>query len=48
MNNACFGKSMENVRNRPTIEIVSDSTKFKKLIAKPQTEQFLTINEDMV
>jgi hypothetical protein len=48
MNNASFGKSMEYVRNRRTIEIVSDPTKFKKLIAKPQTEQFLIINEDMV
>jgi hypothetical protein len=48
MNNACFGKSMENVRNRRTVEIVGDSTKLKKLIAKPQTEQFLIINEDMV
>jgi hypothetical protein len=48
MNNACFGKSMENVWNRRTIEIVSDSTKLKKLIAKPQTEQFVIINEYMV
>jgi hypothetical protein len=48
MNNACFGKSMENVRNRRFVEIVGDSTKLKKLIAKPQTEQFLIINEDMV
>jgi hypothetical protein len=39
---------MENVRNRRTVEIVGDPTKFKKLIAKPQTEQFLVINEDMV
>jgi hypothetical protein len=27
---------------------VGDPTKLKKLIAKPQTEQFLIINEDMV
>jgi hypothetical protein len=48
MNNACFGKSMENVRNRRTVEIVGDATKLKKLIAKPQTKQFLIINKDMV
>jgi hypothetical protein len=48
MNNACFGKSMEKVRNHRTVEIVGDATKLKKLIAKPQTEQFLIINEDMV
>jgi hypothetical protein len=48
MNDACFGKSMENVRNRRTVEIVEDSTKLKKLLTKPQTEQFLIINESMM
>jgi hypothetical protein len=48
MNNACFGKSMENVRNRRKVDIVENSTKLKKLLAKPQTEQFLIVNEDMV
>jgi hypothetical protein len=48
INNACFGKSMENVRNRRTVEIAGDSTKLKKLIAKPQAQQFLIINVDMV
>jgi hypothetical protein len=48
MNNACFGKSIENVRNRRTIEIVINPTKLNKLITKPQTEQFLIINVDIV
>jgi hypothetical protein len=48
MNNACFGESKENVRNRRTIEIVGDPAKLKKVIAKPQTEQFLIINTDMI
>lgn len=39
---------MENVRNRRKVEIVGESLKLKKLIAKPQTEQFLIVNEDMV
>jgi hypothetical protein len=48
MNNACFGKSIENMRNHRTVKIVGDPTKLNKLIAKPQTEQLLIINEDMV
>ena len=48
MNNACFGKSMENVRNRRSIEIAENSDKLRKLLAKPQTEQFVIVNEDMV
>jgi hypothetical protein len=48
MNNAVFGKSMENVRKRRNIQLVCDSTKLKKLLAKPQLEQFIIVNEDTV
>jgi hypothetical protein len=48
MNNAVFGKSMENVRKRRNIELVCDSVKLKKLIAKPQLEQFIIVNKDTV
>jgi hypothetical protein len=48
MNNACFGKSMENVRKRRNVELVSDSVKLKKLLAKPQLEQFIVVNKDFV
>jgi hypothetical protein len=46
--NAFFGKSMENVRKRRQIDLVGDSTKLKKLLAKQQLEQFIIINDDMV
>ena len=48
MNNAVFGKSMENVRKRRNIELVCDSVKLKKLLAKPQLEQFIIVNKDTV
>jgi len=48
MNNACFGKTMENVRDRKNIELVSNGCKFLKLIAKPHLETFKILNENTV
>jgi hypothetical protein len=48
MNNSTFGKTMENVRNRKHIELVSDQLMAKKRIANPRLEQFRIINEDTV
>ena len=48
MNNSTFGKTIENVRNRRKIELVCDKLKMKKLIAKPQLEQFRIVNETTV
>jgi hypothetical protein len=48
MNNAVFGKSMENVRKRRNIQLVCDAMKLKKLLAKPQLEQFIIVNKDVV
>jgi hypothetical protein len=48
VNNAFFGKSMENVRKRRNVQFVEDEAKLKKLLAQPQLEQFLIVNEDMV
>jgi hypothetical protein len=48
MNNACFGKSMENVRKRKKVDLVCDPSKLKKLLAKPQLQQFIIVNEDLV
>ena len=39
---------MENVRKRRIIELVCDSVKLKKLLTKPQLEQFIIVNEDTV
>jgi hypothetical protein len=39
---------MENVRKRRNVQLVDDEAKLKKLLAQPQLEQFLIVNEDMV
>ena len=39
---------MENVKNRRMCQLVCDPFKAKKLIAKPQVEQFRIINEETV
>ena len=48
MNNSVFGKTMENVRLRKNIELVSDEKKLMKLLSKPQLESFKIINENAV
>jgi hypothetical protein len=48
MNNSVFGKTMENVRRRKNVELVSDPKKLEKLIAQPQLDSFKIINENTV
>jgi hypothetical protein len=48
MNNATFGKTMENVRNRKNINLVFDETQCLKLIASPQLESIKILNDDAV
>ena len=47
MNNAFFGKTMENVRNRRHIDIVTTPEKLKKLVAQPTFKSVTTFREDL-
>jgi hypothetical protein len=46
--NSTFGKTMENVRLRKNIELVSDERKLIKLLSQPQLESYKIINENTV
>ena len=48
MNNAVFGKTMENIRNRVNIKLVNMGEKFKKLVAKPNYKDRIIFNENLV
>ena len=47
MNNAVFGKSMENVRKRISVELITDERVFMKRVAKPTFERGQIIGEDL-
>ncbi|GBN67380.1 hypothetical protein AVEN_149573-1 [Araneus ventricosus] len=48
LNNAVFGKTMENLRNRVNIDLVTDEKIAKKLVASPAFHSFIIINNDLV
>ena len=48
MNNAVFGKTMENIRNRVNIKLVNTGEQFKKLTAKPNYRDRIIFNENLV
>ncbi|XP_033115278.1 uncharacterized protein LOC117115545 [Anneissia japonica] len=50
MNNSVFGKTMENVRNRQTVILCKNSETRKKdrLMAKPNFNRYVVINDDLV
>ncbi|GBN91024.1 hypothetical protein AVEN_195498-1, partial [Araneus ventricosus] len=48
LNNAVFGKTMENLRNRVNIDLVTEEKRGKKLVASPTFESFQIITEDLV
>ena len=47
MSIACFGKTMENKRNRKNVQFVSEEFQAKKLTAKPTFKSFRIINEHL-
>ena len=48
MNNAVFGKTMENIRNHVDIRLVSDKIKARKLAAKPNFRHCTIFDENLV
>jgi len=48
MNNSVFGKTMENLRNRVNIELVTDEKRLNKLSAKPTYVNSKIFNKDLV
>ena len=48
MNNSVFGKTMENIRNRTVIKLVTDKIKAENLVAKPNFKHCNIFNEDLI
>ncbi|XP_066933766.1 uncharacterized protein [Clytia hemisphaerica] len=48
MNNSCFGKTMENLRKRRRIELITSRAILRKRVAQPSFHDFHIINEDLV
>ena len=48
MNNSVFGKTMENIRNRVDIKLVTDEKKAEKLSAKPNFKHCNIFSKDLI
>ena len=48
MNNSVFGKSMENLRKRVDVRLITDEKKLLKMVAKPTYVSSKIINENLV
>ena len=48
MNDSVFGKTMENIRNRVTIKLVTDKKKAERLAAKPNFKHCNIFSEDLI
>ena len=48
MNNSLLGKTMENIRKRVDVSLVTDQKKLSKLVSKPTYVNSKIFNEDLV
>ena len=48
MNNSMFEKTMENIRKRVDVRLVTDQKKLSKLVSKPMYPNSKIFNEDIV
>ena len=48
MNNSVFGKTMENMRKRVSVELINDSKRLKKVCSKPNFQSFKIFNDNLV
>ncbi|XP_069109117.1 uncharacterized protein [Argopecten irradians] len=48
MNNSVFGKTMENMRKRVSVELVNTPKRLRKVCAKPNFQSFKIFNQDLV
>lgn len=47
LNNSCYGKTMEGIRNRIDVRLVSEQKQAERLTAQPAFESFSIINDDI-
>ena len=48
MNNSVFGKTLENIRNRVDIPLISSDKVAKKLAAKPNFDRCMIFDENLI
>ena len=48
MNNSIFGKTLENIRNRVDIQLISSNKVAHKQTAKPNYDRFTIFDENLI
>ena len=48
MNNSVFGKTLENIRNRVDIRLISSDKLPQKLAAKPNFDRYTIFDENLI